>query len=62
MRSSGRGGCTLRPSLGYVPAVHRLTGSPRETSWGPSEQEAPIGWDIWSLLSRLATEDSPFLL
>ena len=29
---------------------------------GLSEQEALIGGDIWSLLSRLATEDSPFLL
>ena len=29
---------------------------------GPSEQEAPIGRDIWCLLSRLATEDRPFLL
>ena len=28
----------------------------------PSEQEAPIGGDIWSLPSWLATEDSPFLL
>ena len=27
-----------------------------------SEQEAPIGRNIWSLVSRLATDDRPFLL